>query len=622
MVIDINSKNRCAIFLFYDRDGIVDDYITYMLEDLKESLDFLLVVCNGAPTDDAVKKLESVADEVYIRENSGFDVGGYRDGLFHLGWDKLTSYDEVIMLNYTFFGALYPFKEAFDAMAERDVDFWGLTKHHKVPYDPFGHISYGYIPEHIQSHFLVLRRDFVASSDYQDFMTNMENPKSYIESICDYEAVFTKKFEDMGYKWDVYDNTSRFEDYTYSPVMFYIKDMLEHDRCPIIKRRSFFTDYNDYMLNSCGESSVDAYEYIRENIDYDVNMIWDNILRLENMSEVSKVMQLNYCNATDMAYTERKLEDLTVAVWVKSVENIEFYHNFLSQLSDEYRLVFVGSEKNTDFISKYMKNNFKLSSTFCVVESLDTVQQFVACVRENTDTTYVTVALMDDRGSVKPYSNKISNIYKDWSCLLSSRDYIANMLSDFDDNERMGIGIPPVPDFGEYFAGMTDGWMGRYEDVKEYLSGINVRPNINMDIEPLVPVGGNFIIKTSVLKNEIFGNAIKEAVDDDVFLLALVELVRASGYYTGIVYSNDYAAVELTNSDYMLRELNKAVFYAYGPNFYSVVRDRVDNNERQDMGNQIAHQVTWKTKVKGVARRVMPQRLYNIARDTYRKLRG
>ena len=35
---------RLAIFFFYDDQGIVDDYIPYMLKDLKENLSEILVV--------------------------------------------------------------------------------------------------------------------------------------------------------------------------------------------------------------------------------------------------------------------------------------------------------------------------------------------------------------------------------------------------------------------------------------------------------------------------------------------------------------------------------------------------------------------------------------------------
>lgn len=621
MIIDNAKKNRCGIFLFYDRDGIVDDYIKYMLSDLRKSLSYLLVVCNGKPSDMAVETLESVSDEVLIRANSGFDVGGYREGLFHIGFKELRKYDEVVMLNYTFFGSIYPFEEAFAKMSDMDLDFWGLTKHHKVDPDPFGTLEYGYLPEHIQSHFLVLRRSLFDSDDYKEFIISMKNPTTYLDSICGYEAIFTKKFEDKGYKWAVYVDTDRFENYVYSPVMFRLKEILEQDRCPIIKRRSFFTDYNDYLLNSCGESSVEAYEYLRENIDYDVNMIWDNILRLENISEVSKVMQLNYCNSSDMAYSEQRECDVSISIWVKSLECIQFYKKYIDNLNMRYSVYLFGDCEKIDAVYDMMPyNNVKK-----VQAKIEKISDFLLAIKDNAEDniTYNICCVIDDKGTVQPYSNKMSNIYKDWNCLLISEDYITNVRETFKENDRMGMGIPPLPKFGEYLPFLNDGWMGDFEKTKILMEEIGVKPNIKADIAPIFPLGGNFIIRRDILLDDRINKLLKKKEDDELVLLALPELVRSCGYYTGTLYSDNYAEIDITNSDYMFREMNKAAFEMYDPSFYCVVRDRIENNQlaaRHCPNPEITR--TFRSRVKSGLKRVLPSKMYSFGGKIYRKIRG
>ena len=49
---------RLAIYFFYDNDGIVDDYILYMLADLNKNISELLIVCNGKLTPESREKLE------------------------------------------------------------------------------------------------------------------------------------------------------------------------------------------------------------------------------------------------------------------------------------------------------------------------------------------------------------------------------------------------------------------------------------------------------------------------------------------------------------------------------------------------------------------------------------
>ena len=90
---------RAGIFLFFDPQGLVDDYIVECLTSLREYLDEILVVSNSALDDTARERLLKGATEVFERENTGFDVGGYRDGIAHFGWERLGQIDELILFN-------------------------------------------------------------------------------------------------------------------------------------------------------------------------------------------------------------------------------------------------------------------------------------------------------------------------------------------------------------------------------------------------------------------------------------------------------------------------------------------------------------------------------------------
>jgi lipopolysaccharide biosynthesis protein len=285
---------RLAIFFFYDEQGIVDDYIPYMLEDLKENLKELLVVSNGKLTEESKQKLKEITPNILERENKGFDVWAYKAGIEHYGWKELEKYDEVILMNYTIFGPLYPFKVMFEDMNKRDVDFWGITKHHKVDYDAFGTCKYGYIPEHIQSSFLVIRKSLLSSKDYQEFWENMPMINSYADSVGYYEAIFTIDFKEKGYKEEVYVNTEDLRDHTRYPLMMMSYELVKNRKCPVIKRKSFSQSYFDILSETVGEATLELYEYIRNNTNYDINLIWDNILRTCHMSDIKDIMHLNY----------------------------------------------------------------------------------------------------------------------------------------------------------------------------------------------------------------------------------------------------------------------------------------------------------------------------------------
>jgi rhamnosyltransferase len=100
---------RIAFYLFYDEFGEVDDYIPTKLTALQEFVEDIVVVSNSKMTVAGRAKLENIGATVFCRENVGFDVWGYKEGMETIGYDELASnYDEVILLNYTFFAPIFP----------------------------------------------------------------------------------------------------------------------------------------------------------------------------------------------------------------------------------------------------------------------------------------------------------------------------------------------------------------------------------------------------------------------------------------------------------------------------------------------------------------------------------
>ena len=103
-------------------------------------------------------------------------------------------------------------------MNKRDLDFWGITKFHRVEHDPFGHSPYPYLPEHIQSHFHAYRKSLHTSQAFRDYWDNIPPINDYYDSVGLHESLFTKRFADKGFKWDVYVDTSDLEGSRTAPL--------------------------------------------------------------------------------------------------------------------------------------------------------------------------------------------------------------------------------------------------------------------------------------------------------------------------------------------------------------------------------------------------------------------
>ena len=577
MKLDKEHIKRCGIFLFFDKDGIVDDYIVYMLKELKKQMDHLLVVCNGFVSTEGMERFDNVADDVLYRANLGLDVGGYREGLFYLGFKELEKYDELVMFNYTFIGPLNSFDPMFEEMNHRDVDFWGITKHHMMDktQNPVAGIRYGYMPEHLQSHFFALRSSLFLSYQYKDFMINMINPKNYNESICGYEVIFTKYFSDLGFSWDVYCNTDIYREYVFNPMMFRAKEMIRDLKCPIIKRRAFFTDYMDALINTCGETSVEAFEYIRKNTSYDEEMIWDNILRLENLRDVHRLMHFNYILPKEISINQvSSVQSFAVWIVVDSADNMLWYTDYIDEFSDA-DIYIVGTET----IIESLKDNIQNKKVTYISSSREEIYFTIllSVYKYSAKYEYMCVLNMHKWDEELRYGIDISAEYQAWENLVGSRIYIQNLINTFNENPRLGMLIPPSPVHGKWFEKMEDGWMGYFNIVSDMLKNMNISVNVKKSSEPLFPVAGCFWIRTKLL-DRFKDLAIDKIYDRNSLFIFIPLFLQSQHYYTGVVYTEEYAAIETTNQDYMLRENNKVIFEKYGAGYFHEVLNKIKNS--------------------------------------------
>mgnify|MGYP003375004535 FL=1 len=144
---------RLIIYFHYDAKGQVDEPCRFAVRAL---LPFgnLIFVTNGTLRQVDREWIQANGLQSVERENVGLDVGAYRQILLSFGEQNLRNYDELILMNCTLAGPVFSLQSMFDAMeARKDLDFWGLTRHYAMRSRRFG----GWVPEHLQSHFLAIR---------------------------------------------------------------------------------------------------------------------------------------------------------------------------------------------------------------------------------------------------------------------------------------------------------------------------------------------------------------------------------------------------------------------------------------------------------------------------------
>jgi rhamnosyltransferase len=277
-------KKRLAIFVFYDNEGVVDDYKLYLLDSLTNVVERLIIVVNGYIRLEDSNKLKNIADDIFYRENIGFDGGAYKDAFCkYIDVGVLDGYDEIVMMNDTFYGPLFPWNNVFEKMESKKCDFWGLSRFYgggKV-------LGYGAnIQEHIQGYFIVCNKSLFMSDLFARFWSGLEYPKTYQEAIENFEIGFSVYFKSYGLGYCAY------SDYLFGDC----NRMLEGQVLYMTKAYELISDLSFPVLKRKAlrignfEENFKYFDYIRENTDYDVELILKKLIR---QCESEKIIPFN-----------------------------------------------------------------------------------------------------------------------------------------------------------------------------------------------------------------------------------------------------------------------------------------------------------------------------------------
>ncbi len=256
-------KKRCTILVLYDKDGVFDDYVFYLINELRQVSTRVIAVINGFVQKKYKKQIEEVCDDVITRENIGYDAGAYQYVFNqYLSKEDLQNYDEIIFCNDTFFGPFVPFKDVFATMDNRQCDYWGLTFYEN------GFSSC------IQSYFICFGEKIIKNNELHYFWEHIMPKKvnSYDEVCRYYEAGIFEYLNSRYYQKDTF--VSSDDCFLYVDPDHYIKNL----KCPILKKRVFTPQYYNV------EKTVNALKVIKSQYKYDIDLILNHIDRCYSIS--------------------------------------------------------------------------------------------------------------------------------------------------------------------------------------------------------------------------------------------------------------------------------------------------------------------------------------------------
>lgn len=618
---------RLIIYFFFDEEGVVDSYVEYMLNSLKKYAKEFLVVCNGILDDEGKRILEKYGP-VLIRKNDGFDVWAYKDALLYVGWEKLCSFHEIILMNNTIMGPVCSWNETFEKMNSKDLDFWGITKSFRNSNNFIG-CDYGYIPEHIQSHFIACRNSLVSSAEFQNYWNNMPLIKKYEDSIKKHEVVFTKYFEEKGFKWDISVESEALREYVNTPLLECPMQMLSEKKCPIFKRRSFFQDPGSYLEYSAGENVSRLVSYIDNTSEYPMDLIWDTILRKYHQADIIKNLNLVYIlpkNDIIEPISNSKVNISKIAL---------IFHVYFEDLLTQTFNYIVNMPKiadiyiTTDTCEK--KSKIKFFAEKSGVENVEIriipnkgrdISSLLVGVKDIIHN-YEVVCFAHDKkaGQISPKSVGVSFAYKCYENVLANEKYIFNILNTFATHPRLGMLVPPEPNHGIYFQVIGGEWGNNYEMTKNLKEELKVKVPMDISKSPIAPFGTMFWFRPEALKSlyakdwDYIDFPDEPNAEDGTILHAIERIypfiVQSEGFYPAIVMNNEYAAIEYGNLHYAVRKYNEVLIKKNWGGDLSEMSKKVERELNSFCGIDI-NKVKGKSKekIKKVLKKVIPSATY------------
>lgn len=522
-----DKVKRLGLFVFYDEDSIVDDYVLFLLADLQKSCQDIIVICNGKVNKEGLKRLKWYAKKIIERENKGLDAGALKE--YFTTYKDYLKYDEVVILNDTFFGPFSSFTKVFKKMQSKDIDFWGLTLGH--PQKDGYHLFKEGIPEHIQTFFLVLRKNVLESSPFKDYWQNysIKEKDTFQKVVTGHEITFTSYLKEAGFKYDAYikeDNVSPYYWQNYNNYAYNTVNQIIAKQALFIKRKTVVSKREEVLYLTDEPDLKTSLSYIALKTPYDMRLIFQNILRRYSLNDVMKsIGKFKIILPTPKIFSSYTfllfINDVYVASKIeKNLENTLIYTTEKE----------VYDNLNKKSISVTLCAN-SLKETFLTsLKSLSTPYLGVVYLPKNNDITLLGEAT---------FNNAFENLMG-----MGSSTYVQGILKLFMEDENLGMVYAPNNYHHDNFIKNLR-WT---EEEKAFF--IKNYPSSKEDDIPFIKTTA-WLIKKETLENMDFTPF--KALDDDTFMRFLADFLcyfEALQYkYSLLVLNTCYAEQRINDME-------------------------------------------------------------------------
>lgn len=621
-----DHKKRIVIYAVRNSDAKLDGYRSAFLLSLKKDFDYIMVVLKRELEYESQQCLyDSAIDFLLCQKQNDSIMQYWHEGIQYIGWDKLQEYDELFLADDSFFGPFFSWNSIITCMEQSEADCYGIFnetgKHcwdepEKASNEKNDEVA-------IECFFYFIKENLLHSTAFAAFWdrrNHLQEKETDSSFAC--RGLF-RYLCDNGFKIETYQN-KLLHSYCFNTTNQSMLKLIKEEKIPFASIRPFNTDLKEEALQAhYGKDPRETLKYIEKNTDYDVNLIWDYILRTGNLSDIWNQLQLEYVipkNCVEKPYRYDKPIAVILHIYYEDlVEHIaEYCVNFppntffyITTITEKAEKIInqIFQNKRLLFECKIRPNvGVAMSSLWVTYAEIVTSGKYeYICYFHDKKSPYTQYSIHGEQFAERCYEN-----------LIGTPDIVKNIVNLFEDNPRLGLLGAPMIYHGNYFCVSWKNWAGNYENTVNLANELGLKVSIDKTKMPVAPYGDMFWFRTAALKR-VIGHGYKYKDFDVLYAPDFTKLhaferiysfaAQDSGYYYAEVINSDNARSDLVNYQYMFyKQIEILLKHGYYPDSYS------KSNEMYEK------QFLNKYRVKGIIKSVLPESLWIFMRKVYLRL--
>ena len=545
---------RLAAYRFADPDGIVEDLVLHSLRGLASVADRVVVVADQPLSNSGRARLAEVADAVVLLPEADSSV---MPTVRALDSDDVRAHDEVILADARFVGPVFPFVEAFTAMADQEVDFWGLTSR-RAPVEPADEAGADGDTV-LHPHLLVVRRRLLASPAWEAYWsTDAQAARSGLVPES-----FTRTFSGAGFTWRA---AWPVEDFPTGDPLLESAHHLLRARCPVLAFDLFAAPSSRLEHGAVLGRRVLAE---LEQTDFPLSALWRALARAAEPRHVY----------TNLSLLEVIGDQVPVGAPSPGLRIGVLAHIYYDDLVDEM-MARIGTIPVPYALHVTTDTEAKRTSILTQLADHDIAEVDVRVVDSNQgrDTSALLIGQRDLLSSnrfdliCRVHSKKspqdavnIGGLFRDhlYDNLLHSPGHVAEILRLFDQHPTLGMVFPPVINIG--YPTMGHAWFANRAPAEALAKRLGIATKFDKNT-PLAAYGSMFWARPETLRKLVEADWQWTDFPEDgeyrdgslthVLERLLAYAVLDAGFHVRSVINQEWASVNYPFLEYKLEQVS------------------------------------------------------------------